>query len=96
VVADAQLGDVLLQRADAQLGPREVLQDRHRAPRAPGRLAHALRGLGVLLGGAMGEVQPRDVHARLDHPHEHLAIARGRSDRGDDLRAALHALDSTA
>ena len=76
-VAGRELGGVVAQRADAQLRAREVLQDRHRAPGAARRLAHALRGLGVQLGGAVGEVQPRDVHARLDHAHEDLGIARG-------------------
>ena len=57
-------------------------------PARPGRVAHQLRGLGVLLRRAVREVQPRDVHARLDHAHEDLGIARGGADRGDDLGAA--------
>ena len=36
----------------------------------------------------MRVVQPRDVHARLDEAGEHLGLARGGTDRGDDLRAA--------
>ena len=42
----------------------------------------------VLVGAAVGEVQPRDVHTGLDHADEHLGLARGGPDRGDDLRAA--------
>ena len=57
---------------------------------APGGLAHQRRRLGVRLVRAVAEVQPRDVHARVDHPHEHLGITRGRADRGDDLGAAIH------
>ena len=90
-VAGLELDGVLAQRADAQLRAREVLHDRDGAPGAAGRLAHALRRLGVLVGGAVAEVQPRDVHALLDHAHEDLGVARGRADRGHDLRAALHA-----
>ena len=59
-------------------------------PGAAGGLAHELRGLGVLLGAAVREVQPRDVHAGVDHADEHLGVARGGADRGDDLRAAHH------
>ena len=62
-----ELDDVLSQRADAQLRPRQVLQDRHRAPGLPGGVAHAADRLCVLLERSVGVVQPGDVHARLDH-----------------------------
>jgi len=84
-VAGLELGQVVGELADPQLRAREILQDGHLALRPPGRLAHAARGLGVVLPGAVREVQPRDVHARLDHPHKHLRVARGRADGGDDL-----------
>ncbi len=87
-----QLDDVLAQRADPQLRPGQVLQDRDRAPDPPGGVAHAADRLGVLLERAVGVVQARDVHARLDHAHERLRLARGGTDRRDDLRAA-HQLD---
>ena len=74
-VGNVQLGDALLEGADAQLRPREVLQDRDLAAGAAGGVAHALRRLGVLGGGAVREVQPRDVHPGVDHPHERLRIA---------------------
>ena len=88
VVAGLELGDAVDERADPQLRARQVLQDRDLAAGAAGGVAHQPRGLGVLLGGAVREVQPRDVHARLDHAHEHLGVARGGADRGDDLGAA--------
>ena len=71
-------------------GPGQVLQDRDLAAGAARGLAHELRRLGVLLGAAVREVQARDVHAGLDHPDEHLRVARGGADRGHDLRAAHH------
>ena len=87
VVAGLELGDVALERADAHLRAGQVLEDRDGAAGAAGGLAHAAGGLGVLLGGAVREVQPRDVHPRVDHPHEGLGIPRGRADGGHDLRA---------
>ena len=87
-LAGRELDDVLAQRADAQLRPGEVLEDRHRAPGPPGRVAHAANGLGVLLERSMRVVQPRDVHPRFDHAHERVRLARGRPDGGDDLGAA--------
>jgi hypothetical protein len=39
----------------------------------------------VLLGGAVREVEPGDVHARLDHSAEHLRVARSGPDRCNDL-----------
>ena len=77
-----------LELADPQLRAGQVLEDRDRAAGAVGGVAHALRGLGVLLGAAVGEVQPGDVHPRVDHLDEDLGVARGGADGGDDLRAA--------
>ena len=76
------------QRADPQLRAREVLEDRDRAPGAARRGAHPLGGLGVLVEVAVRVVQARDVHPGLDEAGEHLGLARGGADRGDDLRAA--------
>ncbi len=44
--------------------------------------------LGVQLEVAVREVEPGDVHPRVDHPREHLGLAGGGPDRGDDLRPA--------
>src|SRR5215218_5834981 len=60
------------------------------APGPAGGLAHERRVLGVLLGGAVGEVQAGDVHPRLDHADQHLGVTRRGSDGRDDLRAAAH------
>ena len=38
-----------------------------------------------MLGVAVGEVQAGDVHPRVDHPLEDIAVPRRRPDRGDDL-----------
>ena len=57
-------------------------------PGAVGGVADALDHLGVLLGAAVREVQPRDVHPGLDHAHEDLGLTGGRSDGRDDLRPA--------
>ena len=76
------------QRADAQLGARQVLQDRD-LPSGPARgVAHAADGLRVLLQRAVRVVQPRHVHPGGHHPRERLRLARGGADRGDDLRVA--------
>ena len=87
-VAGLQLDDVVAQRPDPQLRAGQVLQDRDRASRASRRVAHAADGLGVLVERAVGVVQARDVHPRLDHPQQGCRLARGGADGGDDLRAA--------
>jgi hypothetical protein len=95
LVAGLELGDVVDEGADPQLRSRQILQHRDRPAGAARRLAHALGGLGVLVGRAVREVQARDVHAGGHHPHERLRLARGRTDRRDDLRVALHGLHGT-
>ena len=87
-IAGLELDDVVAQRADPQLRAGQVLEDRHRASGAPRGVAHAVDGLGVLVERAVGVVQPRDVHPRLDHPQQGRGLARGGADGGDDLRAA--------
>ena len=89
-VAGLELDDALAQLADAQLRAGQVLQDRDLAAGAAGGVADAARGLRVLVGAAVGEVQAGDVHPGLDDADEHLGIARGGPDGGDDLRPALH------
>jgi hypothetical protein len=73
---------------DAQLRAGKVGEDRHLALRPLSRGADRHRGLGVLLGGPVGEVEPRHVHARGDHPLEDLGLLRGGPDGRDDLRGA--------
>jgi hypothetical protein len=89
-VAGLELDEVVLERPDAQLRTRQVLQDRDRPAGATGRLADAPGGVRMPLLVAVREVQPRHVHPGVDHPGERLAVARGGADRGDDLRAAAH------
>ena len=43
--------------------------------------------VGVLLTGAVGEVEPRDVEPGVDHAGERLGVAARRADGGDDLGA---------
>jgi hypothetical protein len=88
VVARLELRDAVPQAPDAQLGSRKVLQDGHLAPGPPRGLPDPLRRLRVLLRRSVREVQPGDVHPRLDHAGEHLGVARRRPDGGDDLGAA--------
>jgi hypothetical protein len=49
---------------------------------------HALSGTGLLFARAVGEVQPRHVHPRLDHAGQDLGVVGGRADGGNDLGAA--------
>ena len=89
-VAGLELHDAVAELADPELRAREVLQDRDLAAGATGGVADPARGFRVLVRAAVGEVQPGDVHPGFDHSGEHLGIAGGGPDGGDDLRAALH------
>ena len=77
-----------------ELRPRDVLQHRDLAVGGGRRSAHASHRLGVLLGGAVGEVQARHVHPGPHHGLQHVGLARGRSDRRHDLggphRGCIH------
>ena len=55
-------------------GPGQVLQDRDLAAGATGGFADEARGLRVLVGAAVGEVQAGHVHPGLDHAGEDLGI----------------------
>ena len=44
----------------------------------------------VVLAVAVAEVQPGDVHAGLDQLPDLVRSGRGRPERTDDLRAAIH------
>ena len=68
--------------AHADLRPAEILHDRHAVAHAPYDLVNGA----VLLVCAVGEVEPRHVHPRLDETADRLLVARGRPDRADDLR----------
>ena len=55
-------------------------------------LADPVDVLGVLVGGAVGEVEAEDVDSGLDQLAQHLGLAARRPDGGDDLGAARSAL----
>ena len=71
LVAGLELGHAAAQRPDPQLRARAGPGGSPPArPARSAALAHPLGGGGLLLARAVGEVQPRHVHARLDHPGE--------------------------
>jgi hypothetical protein len=74
-----------LEGPDADLGPAQVGDDRqgHAQPVRDG--ADVVQPLGLLLQRAVREVQPEDVHARLDQLGEHRHFTGGRADGGDDF-----------
>jgi hypothetical protein len=77
-----------LEVADPNLRALEVCDEGERTPGALLRLPHETRALAVLLMGAVGEVEPRRVHARRHEPVDHLDARGGRPDRAHDLRTA--------
>ena len=90
-LAGLQLRRPLREGAHAQLG---ALQVGHHADGAAGldldlaQDGHADR---VILGAAVAEVQPEHVHAGMEQAAEGVAVAAGRTQRGDDLGAAVAA-----
>ena len=53
------------------------------------QLAHQLGALFVVFGRAVRKVHAHDVDAGAEHALEDLGLARGGTERGDDLGAAL-------
>ena len=41
----------------------------------------------------VGEVETGDVHASVEHLHEHISVPAGRAERADDLGLALAKVD---
>ena len=87
-LAGLELDPVLGERADAQLGPGQVLEDRHGATDGRRRRAYTRCVLGVHLAVAVREVQAGDVEPGRHHPRERFRVAGGGADGGNDLRAA--------
>lgn len=87
-VTGLQLHDVFAQRADAKLGPGQVLQDRHGPPCASCGVAHASHRLLVLGQCAVRVVQACDIHTGAHHREQGVGLTRGGPDGGDDLCAA--------
>ena len=70
-------------------GPGQVAEDPDLLAGALGRLAGHRHVLGVVVAGAVGEVEPEDVGARLDQLDHALDAAGRGADRGHDLRSSL-------
>ena len=75
--------------AGADFGPRHVGKDCRGPLEARGSGADGFDGAGVLLLGAVGEIQPRDVHACLEEAVDHLGAAAGGTEGTNDLGAAV-------
>jgi len=86
----------LPEAAQPDLGPLQVLQDRHVSPLPPGFLPHDLDGAGVRFMFAVREIEPRDGHPVPDQLRDDgRRIGRG-ADRAHDLGGGqLHGVSST-
>ena len=71
--------------ADADLRPRQVLQDGHRPPSAPRLMPDRADLLEVASLIAVGEVDPEDIHPCLHELPHHLWGTAGRTQRTDYL-----------
>ncbi len=81
----------------ADLGTAQIGEDRRGSPPRFGGAPHAGVGRAVALLRAVREVEPEDVDPCFDEPRERRLIARGRSERGDNLGPAiLERLDTRA
>src|SRR5690606_1773677 len=88
LLAGLELDGSLREHAHADLRALEVLEDPDAAAEVLGGLADDVDDVEVVLALAVREVQPEDVDAGLDQPHHDLGRGAGRTQRGDDLRAA--------
>ncbi len=71
--------------ADANLGALQVDHDADGAADLAHDLAQQRDALAVVVGRAVGEVQPHDIDAGGNHPRHHLRIGAGRAEGGDDF-----------
>ena len=76
--------------AEPDLGALQVGQHGDVAPGQLGGPAHLAEAPAVLLVLAVAEVEPGDVHARVDEGAQPLEAVGGRTQGADDLRAACH------
>ena len=76
-----------LEAADAQLGPLHVGEDADRAADLLLQRADGGDEGGVVLVGAVAEVQAEDVGAAPEQAAQHLGRGAGRAERGHDLGA---------
>ena len=85
----AREDDRLVERADAQLRPLQVGDQRDRTAGLGLDLADPLRALRVILVRPVREVESRGVHARSDERPQLVGRVGCWSERRDDLRSAL-------
>ena len=76
-------------------GPAGRAAPRPRGPRLSRLAAHRLQRLGVVVALAVREVEPRDVHARVDQLADLLGPGRRGTEGADDLGAAHRIAFST-
>ena len=79
----------VLEQAGAHLGALGVEQDGNRDGELTRELADALDVLAVVLVGAVGEVEARDVHAMQDELAQHLLVLHGGTHGAHDLGLLL-------
>ena len=85
-----QLHGRALDVADADLGPLQVHENRHRLTQLLANLLEAVNQHPLIFVGAMREVDPRHIHARADELADHFLALRGRTDGADDLGSTHH------
>src|SRR5579859_1438720 len=81
----------VLQRSDADLRPLQILQDADRAADILLQRAQGGMDLGMIVMGAMAEIQPEDVGAGQEELLQPFRRVAGGADGGDDLGMAMAA-----
>ena len=76
--------------SEPDLGPLEILDDGHRPAPVGLALTNGADDGGMLLVGAVGEIQARHVHARLHELAQGGGVPARRPDGADDARAPSH------
>jgi hypothetical protein len=86
--AGVEHGDVALEVAEPQFRAREVAEDADLSPGPLGGVAYSGDDLGVLVRGRVREAEPEDIDPGIEQLPQHLRLAAGGADGGDDLRPA--------
>jgi hypothetical protein len=73
------------ERADAQLGTLQVGKDRDRPSDLFFDRANRFNARGVILVGAVAEIQPKDINAGLNQRGDLVACRAGRTQRRDNF-----------
>ena len=79
------------QLADAQLGPLQIGEDADRTAEFRPQPADRLDPGRMLVVGAVAEVEPEDIRARLEQGADHFGRIARRPQRSHDLRVAMAA-----